>query len=353
MADNLNGSVTQDLAVHQASSLLEEMNVDAMFDETEEEVTEEATTEEVDESEDITEESEPEADVEADSEDETEEEADDEASEELALETVTDVAKALELDESELLDNLKTTIKIDGEESEVTLKELQAGYQKDADYRKKTAEVAEERRAINEAHAERHKAYEAHTNVNFAVLQEAQKLIVGEQNTPEMMQLKASNPSEYLIRVDDINQRSQAFQQLINQVASNYQSAQQGNEQQTAAEKKRTFEQEQQKLASALPDLDKNALGKYMLDIGFTTDDLNNNLDHKLFVLAEKARLYDTKSTKVNLTKKKVKQAPKRMSADKPKSKLTVKKSNVSKAKSRLTKSGSMKDAASVIEQLI
>ncbi len=46
------------------------------------------------------------------------------------------------------------TVKVDGEEIEVPLSELIAGYQKDADYRRKTAALAEERRALEAKAAE-------------------------------------------------------------------------------------------------------------------------------------------------------------------------------------------------------
>ena len=51
------------------------------------------------------------------------------------------------------------TIKIDGKDTDVTLDELKSGYQKDSDYRKKTTELAEQRKAFEgqaqAIHAER------------------------------------------------------------------------------------------------------------------------------------------------------------------------------------------------------
>ena len=45
------------------------------------------------------------------------------------------------------------TIKVDGEESQVTLEELQDGYQRQADYTRKTQELADERRRLQQAEA--------------------------------------------------------------------------------------------------------------------------------------------------------------------------------------------------------
>jgi len=45
------------------------------------------------------------------------------------------------------------TVKVDGEESQVSLSELQDGYQRQADYTRKTQELAEERQRLQQAEA--------------------------------------------------------------------------------------------------------------------------------------------------------------------------------------------------------
>ena len=45
------------------------------------------------------------------------------------------------------------TVKVDGEESQVTLEELQDGYQRQADYTRKTQELADERKRLQQAEA--------------------------------------------------------------------------------------------------------------------------------------------------------------------------------------------------------
>ena len=44
-------------------------------------------------------------------------------------------------------------VKIDGEEQQVSLNELQDGYQRQADYTRKTQELAEERQSLSQAEA--------------------------------------------------------------------------------------------------------------------------------------------------------------------------------------------------------
>ena len=84
---------------------------------------------------------------------EPEEPGEESESEELA-DTVDGLAEQLGLDASELAESLKARVKINGEESEVTLSELVKGYQMEGDYRLKTAELSEQRRAVQDAEAE-------------------------------------------------------------------------------------------------------------------------------------------------------------------------------------------------------
>jgi hypothetical protein len=67
--------------------------------------------------------------------------------EELA-DSIEGLAKQLGMEPDELSDHLKATIKINGEERRANLKELIAGYQKGEDYSRKTAALAEEKRAF-------------------------------------------------------------------------------------------------------------------------------------------------------------------------------------------------------------
>ena len=67
------------------------------------------------------------------------------------------------IESTETVDNLETstevpqepayTVKVDGEEAQVTLEELQQGYQRQADYTRKTQEIAAERQRLQQAEA--------------------------------------------------------------------------------------------------------------------------------------------------------------------------------------------------------
>ena len=75
-----------------------------------------------------------------------EQSAPDDDSEELP-EYLHDLAEKIGVDPDKFLDHVKTKVKVNGEEKVVNLKELAAGYQMQSDYQRKTAEIAEQRKA--------------------------------------------------------------------------------------------------------------------------------------------------------------------------------------------------------------
>lgn len=199
-----------------------------------------------------------------------------------------------ETDDEETEEPVKFTVKINGKDEEVTLEELQAGYMKDRDYREKTTKVSEERKAVEAEKArvadlaQRREEFltESQTLQNLI-----QSFIVPEQAMQDM--LKANDTAGYL-QAKSHNEKIQGQiaalksrdEQVQNQITE---------EQKQALEAKRVAEQE--RLFTVFPNLkddaNQKALGQYILSQGFAPEDVQNTLDHRLFVAMEKARLYD------------------------------------------------------------
>ena len=76
--------------------------------------------------------------------------ADVDADEEEEGDTPEDESETDEKDESEEGDDTEVVLKVDGEELTVTMDELKKGYSRQADYTKKTQQLAEERKALEE-----------------------------------------------------------------------------------------------------------------------------------------------------------------------------------------------------------
>lgn len=312
-----------------------------------EEITEEAESDE--------EEAEDEGFNESEDEDSDEDEPE-EDSEEPQIESLSDLAEALEIPVEELQANLKTKIKVQGEELEVTLAELAQGYQKDADYRKKTTELSENRRQFEAAYGMANDRLNREFQQLGQLLNTVKSMAVPQVDPAELEYLKQTDPSAYLIRKNELeeaqgrfNHITQAAQQAYAQHAEQLQAMQQ-QAQQAAIERAR------EELPHRVPDFGpkvKEALDSYLTSehYGYTPEELAQITDPRLIELVHKAHLWDSKGKDVEVTTKKVKKLPKVQSPKgagvKPKS------TRIDKAKARLKGSGSLDDAASAIANLL
>ncbi len=85
----------------------------------------------------------------------------------------------------------KYTVKIDGVESEVTLDELVKGFQLEADYRRKTQSLAEDRRGV-QAEIARQK------DITALLILEHQKLVGNDEPEPDWVKLSQDDPIGYV-----------------------------------------------------------------------------------------------------------------------------------------------------------
>ena len=304
--------------------------------------TEEATPTEEEESQPVEEgksfEEETEEEEEADEAEEESEETDEEAEEELLY-----------------------AVKVDGGEQEVTLDELMKGYSRQSDYTKKTQELSEGRKAIEQLYGQ----YNHEIN---AVQQERQQYISALSQVIEHSvagldayqnidweTLKNEDPIDYLTKKEE----QSAMQ---NQVAYNMQQREQvvlAQKQQQAQHREHFRLSEQHRLVEALPewsDADTrtqltNDMREYALNNGFTEQDLSGLIDHRYFLTLMKAQKYDALQ-KSDVKAKKVKNKPKVVRAGSPRGKKATDKKQRTVKMKRLQNTGHVDDAASILEDM-
>jgi hypothetical protein len=249
----------------------------------------------------------------------------------------------------------KFTVKIDGKEQEVELNELINGYQRTADYTRKTQALAEQRKAaeaeLNAVREER----QTYAQLLTALQQQIQQQ---QENPIDMESLYRDDPIEWVRQTELQRQRneklaaSQAELQRLNQL-------QQAEVQRSM---KARLEQEAQLLVEAIPEWknadtaksEKAALIEFGLKEGFQEDDLKGVADHRVVKLLRKAMLYDRITAKQATIKPKppTVQQSKVIAPGNPKS-AKVSTSEVVRAKQRLAKTGNVRDAAKLFEHLI
>jgi hypothetical protein len=286
--------------------------------------------------------------------------ADDEAQpddQETTIETLAQFAEALEVPLDDLKAQLQHTFNAAGEEVTVTLAELEKGYQKDADYRRSTAKLAEERKATEQQFQQRLQDYEQQNTLLAQQMHVAEQLVAAELEDPRLMELRQRDPAEWTARREEIGQRLGALRNARQQAAQNYQNF-------VAQNMKETRERELTALQSAVPefgDAQRTTAKDTLASLGLTAEEVGNLMDHRLIVGAlelaqlrkENAELKQLKESAQNTVKRVKKEVPKLQKPGKSRTAKPVRKDNVAKLRERARKTGRVEDAAKVIEQFL
>ena len=347
----------QPLSVNDAAAAIESLLGDDGEMPAEREAPEELEAEASDESADEVEETE--------TQDSDEVEAEDTEPGEVTLETIDDVAQALGVDPKDLLANLKMRVKVNGEELLVSLADAQKGHQLEADYRRKTTELAEQRKAIETEFVQRQALYQQQAVETAQMMQLAEQAIVADLNTPEMAQLKAQDPAKWLMREREAQAKLAHIQQARQYAAHQWQ-----QQQQTASsEQQRQFaaylQAEQEALGNKVVErgvdwtpTKRQELSNFLIErYGFSPSDVSQVYNHRLVLLALDAMQATSKvaevEKKASAVKEKLKVIPPMQKPGKQKGPLQVKQNRIAQLKGQLRKSGNLRDAAAVIEHLM
>ena len=181
------------------------------------------------------------------------------------------------------------TVKIDGEEVEITLEEALAGYQRDSDYRKKTMTLAEERKAAEAKGAE-----------IDATLSELKSFIKREEDNTDWEALRRDDPAEYLNRKEALDAAKKSHEDATAKRQTELQAKQQEfatNEINKLVEAMGpTWDNEQR-------NADVTLASEYMKKRGFTDEEIGGIIDHRAWLMIIDA----AKGSQFNETKQKVK----------------------------------------------
>lgn len=247
-------------------------------------------------------------------------------------------------------------VKVAGQEYDITLDEALAGYQRQQDYTRKTQEIAQERRALDDERSTARAEREAYAQ-RLQVLTQALESQVPKE--PDWDKLKAENPAKFAAEYADWQRKQEQVRALQKEA--------QRLQQQRAAEweqqRTRLLEEAAQKLHEAVPEwrtakaeqvqAEKIRLAEYaMSTYGFTPQELEAVIDHRPILLLRKAMLYDQMTEKGTKVVQKAKPKSQVLPPGTPKGPPSVKK-RTQAARKRLSSSGRPEDAASVLFDLI
>lgn len=245
------------------------------------------------------------------------------------------------------------TVKIDGKEEQIPLKEAIAGYQRQADYSRKTAQVSEMRKQI-EAEAQQVQM----ERVQYAQLLSAlqQQLATSVQQEPDWEKLYSEDPLEY-VRQKDIHRERQERLQAANVEQQRVMALMQ---QQQVMQLQEVVKQGREKLTEAIPawkdktkwEADRMKLRTYAVEkLGYSEQEISQVYDPRAVLALYRSMRHDeimSKRPAPNPQK-----GPQVMRAGSPQTAPQRRSSEITRQKQRLAATGNIKDAAKLFESLI
>lgn len=245
------------------------------------------------------------------------------------------------------------TIKVDGEETEVTLEELQNGYSRQRDYTRKTQELAQQRKAVEAKYQE----ISQKDAIYSQLLPRMESTLKGElENEPDWNALYEADPIAYVREKDIWNEKKQKLQAV--------QAESQRLQQESAMAQQQQLQQflqyGNQQLLEQIPEWQDNevaskekmAIRDYGVNVlGYTPQEMDSVYDYRVLLGLRNAWLQHKtqQATKVKPTEKKAAARTARPgTSNVPKSTTPVK-----KARQKLAKTGKVQDAAKLFEQLL
>jgi len=196
-------------------------------------------------------------------------------------------------------------IKVNGEVIEVDLEELKAGYQKDADYRRKTEEVALEKRELLTEKDRLAKQYSTKLDDLNSLVLTLNAEVNNDINAKELDRLWDEDPTEAAKIDRKIRRRRETLSQAQKKLKDHQQ-----------AQFQEVLKEEQKKVAMKFPELQDPVKGNslrtgmvnYLLKKGFSEKDVSSVYDSRMFdVIVDGMKYQDNKKLKPTLVNKKVK----------------------------------------------
>ena len=267
---------------------------------------------------------------------------------------VTAEAETAEPEAEATEDDPTVTIKLDGKDVEVKLSELKNGYQRQADYTRKTMEAAELKKSASAEVEKARQERQAYAE-NLQRMQIQLEGALQEQQKTDWERLLNESPQEYLKQMHLAQQRQAALQE-------NYAKQREVGEQLRAEQEQSRqayLREQQEELLAKLPDwkdeakskAERTALREYLVKEGFSPEAVDSVSEAKAVLVARKAMLYDQLMSKAQAAAKKVSTLPTKV--ERPGAGEAPGLDKRSSAFQKLSKSGRVEDAAAVFANLI
>lgn len=246
------------------------------------------------------------------------------------------------------------TVRVDGKEQKVTESELIAGYSRQSDYTRKTQALANDRKGFEQ---EQGSVRQERAEYARLLPQLRTALEQGMGQEPNWAQLQADDQKNGTAKFPSEWARWQQNLHRVNTVRAEEHRVAQQQQRETQAQVAARRKQERESLLTALPEWKSpkvakaasQAIANVMLAAGYAPDDITIE-DHRALIIADKAAKYDALMAQRPNLRRQMRKAPVvKPGGGAPPSQ----RGGAKQAAQRLNQSGSVRDAASLLEHLI
>jgi len=236
-------------------------------------------------------------------------------------------------------------VKVQGQELEVTLDELKAGYSRDSDYRQKTHSLSLERKQIEEEKNVLRQQYDMKLRELNEAIASAESLTRQQLDPAELQKLYEEDPAQ--AAKYDFQLRQQ--QEKINQTKLKANQAAQAQYNAYLAEQRRLAQERIPEFSDPVKSEGfKSGIKSTLKTYGFSDQEIASLADHRMLMVIKDAMSYRGLKNSKPIVQKKIANAPKIIKPGIAKSE-NSKRIDVRNKISKLKKSGRIEDAQSAI----
>ena len=241
-------------------------------------------------------------------------------------------------------------VKIQGQELEVTLDELKAGYSRDSDYRQKTHSLGMEKRDLETQKESLRQSYDTRLAELNELIATADATVRQRQGSEDLQKLYEEDPTTAAKLDFQLRQENRQLEE----VKARARDAQ--------AKQYEEFLATQKELAATkIPEFaDPNKADQFKINMrnslrnyGFNDQEIGSLADHRFLMVAKDAMSYQAIKDKRPIVAKKVANAPKVVKAGTAKSSTSSGREVIRNKIGKVRKSGSINDASSAILDII
>lgn len=276
------------------------------------------------------------------------------------IESVQELLEHLDADPA-WFSGLKVDVKVNDKTSQVPLQELVTQYQTNQAADERLEQAKAKSQAMQQEYEQRRSELEQQFIVAAKLLELNEQQLTKEFTSIDWAKLQAEDPAMWAAQRQAFGERNGQIQQLKQAIAVQYQDAR--GRQKVEEDKQRAASQQEQtqQLLAAMPKVDpewadpakldtkRRALWDYLIKQGFAPEDIGATADHRAFLIAQKAMLWDQSQGKVELTKKRIRAVPKVIKPGAKREPQVINMEKVKKAQQHLRSTGKPADALALM----